>query len=164
MCGMGARTVELEVVQYRTDEIIHASGRFIHNFVTYSGIEGTGMWGDVFMTIADIIQNQSDLQCTWRAQGLEITFTGFQPPIPTIRDERVVFSAREPRFIVEKTHNSDLLPSKRTHISRVTSAIAREMQDVYRLRGEDNPSTLIFPKQEYAKSIEVFNAAMLLPI
>ncbi len=158
---MGPKSVELEVVHYRTDEMVHASRKLIHNFVTYSGIEGTNMWGEVLYTVADFIKQQLPHECVWRAEGLDVRFSGFQSPIPIVREEKVVYAAREPHFVIYERPDSDLRPTRRTHINRVTTAIAREMEDVYHMQAGGSPLVLSFPKREYAKSVEVFNAALV---
>lgn len=158
---MSSRSVELEVVHYNKPAMVHASKELLHNFAQYSGVEGADTWGTALVLVAGIIENQASEICLWRAQGIRMTFTGFQRPIPTIKDERLVYTARPPRFVIEEP-NDDLLPSKRTHVERVTNAIVREMSDVYHLQVNQDPLTLVFPKEEYAKRIELFNAALLM--
>lgn len=159
---MGARNVELELVQYRTGEMVHTARQLICNFVQYSGIVKPDDGGKVIVAIAGIIRGQSDTECLWRTGGVNVKFSGFPKPVPKIVGGRVVFSSREPYFLLEENKGADLTPSMRTHVLRVTDAIAEEMRDVYKLRVEkDGPLVLVFPNQEYARNIEIFNAALL---
>lgn len=154
------RKVELEQVTYRTGEISAASTFFIYCFAKYSGIFGTEQWVKSLVNLLEIIKEEKPKGLVLSAEGLEITFSGFPPPNPKIRGERVVFAAREPQFIVQDRF-TDLLPSGRTHVLKITDAIAEEMQKVYRLRRDSDPERLIFPKEEYGRNITVTEGVLL---
>lgn len=158
------RTAELEIVTYRTDEMVHASKELIHNYAQYSGIKGTELWPIMIFTVADIIHNQLKKPCEWTTQGLSIRFSGFLPTLPRINEGKLEYSAKAPHFTLEEGVEQNLLrPAVRTHINRVTNAIVEEMQDVYKLEAvkDADLTFLSFPKDKYAKSIEVITTPLL---
>lgn len=159
---MGTKGVELEVVNYKTDEIANTAATFIYLYAKYSGIFGTEQWIDSISRLIDTIHNQKPMQHLLSADGVDIAFSGFPLPIAQVREEGVIFASREPRFVVTD-RMGDLLPSARTNILRVNDEITREMSEVYRLKVVKDPTTLIFPKEEYAKEGErvIFNAALI---
>lgn len=159
---MPVRNAEFEVVQYRKPDLLHASIRLIRNFVDYSGIVGTNNWGYLLSNLAMAIRDETNVHILWSTPVVDVRFTGFSEPIPIPAEDRIIFVAREPRFVFEEKRDDSIRPSVVTHVQRVTDAIAQEMVDVYRLEiVEQSPIVLIFPKAEYAKSVEVFNAALL---
>ena|SRR3989344_4969991 len=158
---MNKRGVELEVVKYRADDIAHAGTRLLYNYAQYSGIQGTEVWFRAMEELVKMVRTENSERFEIIAPGLDVHFSGFTDPVPTIQGERVIYSAREPRFIIEETEE-DLLPSRRNHIHRVTQAIASEMEEVFHLRKERSPYALIFPKSEYARSIDIFPAVLLI--
>ena len=157
---MIAKEARIELVTYRTDHISEATIALIKNFAEYSGIYGTRQWVSAIIHLLKIIESQKPQQFSLNAEGLEVSFSGFPNPRPLIRDGSLVYEPKEPRFIIEDRWN-DILPRQRTRIARVTSDIASEMRDVFRMKIEYPPYTLIFPKQEFAKERVVFNAAIL---
>ncbi len=157
---MAARNVELEVVKYNVDEMEHVAGRLLYNFAVHTDIVGTRDWMRARFELASIIREQRDQQLKLYAPGVVMEFSGFPNPIPVIRDEAVVFTAKEPQFTFRGTREY-VSPQQRTYNQNATSAIVEEMSDVYHLIKKDYPPTLIFPRSEYGKLIEVFNAIML---
>lgn len=159
---MGRKNVELEHVEYRTDDIAHATAAFIKTFAQYSGIFGTKQWILAMFPLLEIIHNQKPQTYELSAEGIVVSFSGFPRPIPVIiDDERIVYQSREPRLTVED-RLSEILPRQRTHIGRVTNAIADEMHESYQLHIADkNPLILVFPKETYASDITHVHAALL---
>lgn len=157
---MTAKEARVEFVTYRTDHISEATVALITNFARYSGIYGTKQWVGAIVHLLGIIENQKPQEYFLSAEGIEISFSGFQNPRPGIRENILVYESKEPRFTIEDRWN-DILPRQRTRIARVTSDIALEMKDVFHMRVEYPPHTLIFPKQEFAKKRITFNAAIL---
>lgn len=157
---MNTKEVELVVVDYKTDEIENTSVTLIKNFAIYSGILGAREWARHLVSLSDIIQNQKPTPYLLSAEGIEIRFSGFPNPAPILRDGKVIFEPREPRFVI--TDSDDLLlPSESCHIGKITDEIGKEMEDVYKLRRETNPQSLIFPKTEYSRSITVFEGVLI---
>lgn len=156
-----AKGVEFEFVQYRTGEMKHAASALVKNFAVYSGIVGTELWLTLMGDLSKIIDNQLPYECLWKTSALDVLFSGFTDPIPIINEGRVIFSPKEPRFIFQEKMNPDVRPAVRTHVQRVTNAIVREMHDVYRMDVKKEPLTLTFPKEEYVRRVEVFNALLL---
>lgn len=149
------RNVEFEVVQYRTNEMIHASKNLIYNFAQYSGISGTEMWPRMIYKVAEIIHNQLPQQYTWQTPGLNIGFSGIpQAELWKVQDELVCY-ADEPYFALQEGVSYDLRPALRTHIQNVTQAIIDEMQDVYKMEVVKDQSAFLlkFPKQSYAQKL-----------
>lgn len=159
---MNLKSAELEVVQYKTGDIGHATGRLIYNFAQYSGIVGTEVWPRMQFQLLSLIKDQLPYQVRWNAEGLEINFSGFLDPRPIIREGRLVYESPEPRCVFCE-HPGEVSPTFRTHIGRVTSAIAQEMEEVYCLQVESDPLTLKFPKSIYSSKIELFKAVILEP-
>lgn len=154
-----SRNVEIEMVKYKVSDIDHVAGRLIYNFVQYSGIAGISSWISLRSAIKPLIQSQHPFNSLWEAGGLDIHFSCFLDPRPVIKEEGVSYTSPEPRFaFVERPEF--MTPSQRTHVGRVTQAIAREMESVYHLQVEQNPLILIFPKNEYAEKIEKFNVPL----
>lgn len=157
---MGTRHVKLEVVTYRTSDIAHATGSFLYNFAKYSDIFGADQWMRSWLRMRDVIEDQSPQELVLSAEGIEVRFSGFPKPIPQIGDEGVIFRSSEPRLVIMDSAEG-LLPSGRTYVMQVTDAISQEMEEVYRLQVERNPHRLIFTKEEYARDITVFDAALI---
>ncbi len=159
---MKSANVELELVKYRTSDVEHASVVLLKLFAHYSGIFGTEQWVRAMFPLLDIIRRQKPVPHELNAEGVSVAFSGFPRPVPVIKDgERIVYQAREPRFTIEDRLD-EVLPSRRTHIERVTAAIAEEMQATYKLLvTERRPLTLAFPKERYAAEVAVFQAALL---
>jgi len=154
-----ARLVELEVPQYRTEEIEHASSVFVGYFLKYSNIATILAWEEYWIGLQDVIRNQKPRKLKLRAPGIDISFSGFPPPTPTVDDGKVVFEPYEPGFSA-RTNKELVLPSERTKIDRTSNAIFEEIGEVYHLTTED-PYTLTFPRKLYVGKVEVFNAALL---
>lgn len=157
---MTAKEARVELVTYRTDRISEAAVALIKNFAEYSGIYGTRQWVGAVIHILRIIESQKPQQLFLNAEGIEISFSGFPNPRPRILEGSLVYEPKEPRFTIEDRWD-DILPRQRTRIERVTSDIAMEMKEVFRMQVEYPPRSLIFPKQEFAKERVVFNAAIL---
>ncbi|OGE64961.1 hypothetical protein A3I48_01695 [Candidatus Daviesbacteria bacterium RIFCSPLOWO2_02_FULL_36_7] len=159
---MSLRSAELEVVEYKTHDIGHAVGRLIHNFAKYSGIVGTEIWPRMQFQLLSLIRDQIPYEVTWNAEGMEIKFSGFLDPRPRIKDSQLVYESPEPSCVFFE-QPGEVSPLVRTHIGRVTSAIAQEMQEVYCLQAERDPLILRFPKSLYSKRIERFKVIIIEP-
>lgn len=157
---MTAKEARVELVTYRTDHISEATVALVANFAKYSGIFGTRQWISALVQLLRIIENQQPQEYFLNAEGIEVSFSGFPNPRPLIREGNLVYESKEPRFTIEDRWD-DILPRQRTRIARVKSDIADEMEDVFHMKVESPPYTLIFPKQEFAKERVVFNAAIL---
>jgi hypothetical protein len=157
---MTAKEARVELVNYHTDHIAEATVALIRNFIVYSGIYGTEQWGGAIIHLLSIIESQKPQQLSLNAEGIGISFSGFPNPRPRILEGNLVYEPREPRFTIEDRWD-DILPRQRTRVARITSEIGEEMRNVFRMRVEYPPYTLIFPKQEFARERVVFNAAIL---
>lgn len=159
---MNTKEVDLVVVDYNTDEIANTSVALIKNFAIYSRVLGANAWASHLINLIDIIHNQKPIPYLLTAQGLEVRFSGFPTPKPIIKEGKVVFEPKEPRFTI--TDTADLmLPSESCYVERITDEIGKEMEDVYKLRREKNPSSLIFPREGYSNSVTVFEGALMQP-
>jgi len=154
-----SKLVELEIAKYKIPDIKYASVQLVTLFAKHSGIAGTNRWMDSLLKLHDNLNQEKPTDWTLNARGLDLTFSGFPNPVPTIEGVNVVLKAREPRFILEPVHNN-LRPRERTEVEKVTDAIAMEMNEVYHLEVNNYPTTLIFPKDMYAQ-VERVNAVML---
>ncbi len=159
---MNTRSVGVETVTYRIDDIEHASRVFVKTLAQYWAVFNTDQWVSYLMTLAQRIRQQQPRAATLRLEGLEIVFSGFPRPIPVIENGEVIYRAREPRFTLQHT-TEYLLPSRRTYLERLTTALAEEMQVVYHLYVDQPPLTLIFPKHEYARQVTAVRAPLLAP-
>lgn len=157
---MIAREARVEFVNYHTDHISEATVALIKNFAEYSGIYGTRQWVGAIIHLLRIIENQQPQELSLNAEGIEIFFSGFPNPRPLIKEGNLIYESKEPRFTIEDRWNY-ILPRQRTRIARVTSDIADEMRNVFHMRVEYPPYSLIFSKQEFAKKRVVLNAAIL---
>lgn len=154
------RNAEVELIEYRIGDIGHTTGKLIYNFAQYSGIAGTREWPKVNYAILMSIRDQTPLVCLWETAGIDVHFSCFLNPKPIIKGNGISFESPAPRFVfIERPEL--MTPSLRTHVARVTDAIAQEMQDVYYLHIEKDPLTLIFPKEKYAKRIDRFTVPLL---
>lgn len=160
---MASRSAELEIVRFKEDDIRHATGKLIYNFVEYSNIMGTDIWKRLWIDLVGLIKDHTALDVIWKAEGMDIKFSYFLDPMPLLRDEEFIYSTPEPKITFMERWG-ELLPSRMDHVSKIAEAIAWEMEDVYHLKVEKDPLTLIFPKEEYAKSIDRINATILQPI
>ncbi len=158
-----ARTAEFEFVEYRKEEMIHASTQLIHNYARYSDLQGTGQWTRVLLNLAAIIRNSRTEGIKWATPGLNITFSGIPQNTPGLEDGRIIYSADEPHFILDQNVPVPVRPVLRTHIERVTEAIVDEMRDVYKLepRKKDSLLYLNFPRRLYAERVEVVRAEII---
>lgn len=154
------KEARLEIVQYDTDRIAEASAGLISLFSRYSGIYGTRQWTGSLVYLVRQISEQMPTEFSLSAEGVEVVFTGFKSPSPKVRDGIVLFDAREPRFIIAEKPQ-EVSPRQRTRIERAASDISAEMKSHYHVRREFPPYTLIFPKQEFAKSAQIFPAKLL---
>jgi hypothetical protein len=159
---MSTRSVQLETVTYRIDDIEHASRVFVKTLAQYWMVLDTDQWIAYLMTLVQRIRQQHPRTAALHVEGLEITFSGFPRPIPVIEDGEVIYRSREPRFTLQSTAEY-IAPSRRTYLERLTTAIAEEMQAVYRLSVDQPPLTLIFPKHEYARQVTAVRAPLLAP-
>ena len=157
---MNIRTVELEVIQYDTHAIGHATSGLIHNIAEYSGIGGTKDWPRLWYEVMTLIRDQTSFNCLWEANGMDVNLSFFLEPRPRIIKGELLYSSPEP-FISFIERPEFVRPAVRTHIGRVTDEIAQEMQDVYHLRVERNPLVLVFPNQEYARKINRFRVPLI---
>lgn len=153
------RAVEFEIARYKIPEIEYASVELVTLFAKHSGIAGTNYWMSSLLKLHDNFRREEHNGWTLPARGLELTFSGFKNPIPTIEEDTVVFKAREPRFTLKPVHQK-LRPRERTEVEKVTEEIAMEMNEVYHLQVDNYPTTLIFPKDLYAE-VERVNTVML---
>ncbi len=154
-----ARQVELEVINYKIDDMQRATVEIVTLFARHSGIDGTNRWMSSLLNIQERFAQRNPTDWSLSARGLDLTFSGFPNPIPTIEDDKVVLKAREPRFILEPVHQ-DLRPRERTLVEKVTEEIAMEMHAVYHLQVDNYPTTLTFPKGIYAE-VERVSAVMI---
>lgn len=159
---MNFRSVEFEMIRYKTHDIGHATGRLIYNFAHYSGIVGTEVWPRMQFELLSLIKDQTPYQVRWNAEGIEINFSGFLDPRPIIKEGRLVYESPEPSCVFFE-QPGEVSPTLRTHIGRVTSTIAQEMKEVYCLQIDRNPLTLKFPKSLYSSKIELIKAVILEP-
>lgn len=157
---MNPRKVELEMVQYRTADIGHATDRLIRNYAEYSGIEGTKQWPRMWHQVMLLIRDQIPFNCLWEARGVDISFSFFLEPQPRMINGGLIYSPPEPRIAF--TERPEFVrPSVRTHIGRVIEAIAREMHEVYHLAVKKDPVALVFSNNEYARRIDRFSVPLL---
>lgn len=155
-----SRSVELETVKYDLEEMEHVSGQLIYNFAVHTDISGTRDWMRARIVLASIIREQRKQPLVLEAPGVSMKFSGFSNPVPIIRNETIVFTARDPQFTFRG--NGDYLsPKQRTYNQDMTIAIVDEMSDVYHLEKRDYPPTLIFPRSEYGRQIEITGAILL---
>ncbi len=157
---MSPKEAKIELTKYRVDDVITASLALIQYFTRYSGVIGVEQWANSIGRLIDIIEGQKSDPYAFSAEGLELAFSGFPHPIPLIVGGKVVYRAREPRFVV-LDHLAEVLPRQRTKIARATASIAGEMEDLYRMKIDVHPWTFIFPKERYAVEWVVFDAAIL---
>ena len=154
---------ELEIVRFKEDDIRHATGKLIYNFAEYSNITGTEIWKRLWIDMVGLIKDHAALDIIWRAEGMDIKFSYFLDPMPLLRGDEFIYSTPEPKVTFMERWG-EVIPSKMDHVSKISEAIAWEMEDVYHLKVEKDPLTLTFPKAEYAKSIDYFNVALLQPV
>lgn len=154
-------SAKVEQVTYNPEKMLHTSASFIRNYSEYSGIYGTEQWVASFFGLKRIIENQENREFSMKAGGLELGFSG----IPEIREQhiggQVIYKAEEPHFWLNDEFEKYYLPSERQQIRDVTHAIFDEMRDVYKMEPDTFNNKLIFPKEEYAKEIAVFDAVLL---
>lgn len=138
--------VEIELVSYRTTEIEHVADVLVANYVRYSQIARIEAWDIFGRILRKRIRDYSPHGFKLTAPGIDIWFSGL-PLFPQEEKGKLVFE--EPWF--GAFANRELvLPSERTHIEKVTSAIFREMSKVYHMDNTD-PGVLRFPKEVYAQ-------------
>ncbi|MEW6737422.1 MAG: hypothetical protein AB1489_39440 [Acidobacteriota bacterium] len=155
------REVKLEIVDYDEQEILNTTIHLLRNFAVYSGISGTSEWLRALVNLREIIENTLPFNYELQScEGLSLVFLGFKMPIPVARDGELIYKAREPRFVFEE--DTDLLNAgRRGEIEKVNRQIADEMSQSYALSVQEDPLTLIFPNEYYAKSVTVFSAEIL---
>lgn len=150
---------ELEIVRYKELEVGHATGQLIYNFAEYSNIIGKQTWSRLEANMLPLIREHNPFNILWKAEGIDIKFSYFLDPIPLSRGDEFIYVTPEPKVTFLERWG-ELLPSKMDHVSKIAEAIAWEMEDVYHLKVEKDPLTLIFPREEYARSVEHFNATL----
>lgn len=160
---MNTRNVELEVVDYRTEELVNTSWRLVSLYARYSSIPQAIQWLESWPELRTIIKDQRNQRFSLRGEGVIVSFSGHSAPIPKIKEDGsgIVFRPRDPSFIIEENVD-DLLPSQRFLIYEFNQAIVREMHSTYHMRVDTNPLTLTFPKEEYAKNVSLFNASLII--
>ncbi len=154
-----SKLVKFEIARYKIPDIEYASVQLVTLFAKHSGIAGTNYWMGSLLKLHDNFRQEKYDSWMLPARGLELTFSGFKNPVPTIEDDMVVFKSRDPRFTLETVHQK-LRPRERTEVEKVTEEIAMEMNEVYKLQVDNYPTTLIFPRDLYAE-VERVNAVML---
>lgn len=144
------KEVALEVVTYNLKDIAHATAQLVQHFAAHSGIPETEAWMRPLVGLLDVIHNQKNQEFGLTAEGLDIIFSGFKLPRPTLVNGSVVFIAPEPYFTLEDRLQG-LLPSQRTHVLQVVEAIGQEMSEVYGMKFTHDPVQLIFPTEKYGE-------------
>lgn len=158
---MAIRSVELETVEYNLSAIEHVAGRLFYNFAVYAKIDEKADWVSARFEVANTIREQRKKPLVFEASGLMIEFSGFTDPIPLIHGERVIYTARNPRFTFRESEGY-IPPRQRNYNQEVTCEIMEEMNIVYHLKKRDYPPTLLFPKEQYATKVEVTPAVQLI--
>lgn len=157
---MTAKEAKLEVVTYRIENIREAAFALVATLAVHSGIPGVRQWIGESPFLDEIIKGEKSQQYSFNAPGLELSFSGFPRPIPTIVEDELIYRSREPRFTFYGKW-FDIMPQERTRIDRISEDIAEEMSNRFHMKVARNPLCIIFPKQEFAKERVVFNAAIL---
>lgn len=140
-----------EMVDYRIDDIAHATVSLVTNIAVYSGLEGAESWLGSLMNMIEKIKAESPNTSSFKARGLALSFSGIPHAlIPSIVDNNVVFKTKEPRFTFTPII-LDLPRSKWEYVEKVTDEISNEMCEVYHMK-RDGKRHLVFPNNEYAKT------------
>lgn len=149
------KLIDVETVDYKPAELANTAGRLIQYFAEYTGLGSSRTWQAMRLEVLGLIRDQSPFNLIWETPGMEIGFSGFLDPRPTVTDGELIYASPEPRFaFIERTDDA-IRPQARTHLHRVSAAIAHEMHEVYKLSVVDqNPLMLVFPKTAYARRIE----------
>lgn len=152
---------EVEVLSYNIPRIEQAAGTLVHTFTKFSDIAGTRAWPPYAKGLSSWIKDQRPFPYWLRAPGLRLRFSGFPPP-EDMRSEqgKLIFGPPDLSFAF-LPGDELLLPSERTHIQNVTTAIAEEMSKVFHLELRKDPLAITFPRDLYVKETVVFNAALL---
>lgn len=157
---MSATEAKVELVTYKTDDIKQATQGLFYYFINGSGIQGISQWAWELDRLFRRIDSQKTEPFSLEAEGIEVSFSGFPNPRPRLKEEGLIYEAKEPHFTILDPAEG-ISPRERTRIARATSDIAGEMKDVFHMRVEYPPYTLVFSKERFAKSRVIFNAALL---
>lgn len=141
------RNVEIEFVSYRTDEVAHVADVLVANYVRYSQIARIEAWDLFGRILQERIRTHSPHGFKLTAPGIDLWFSGFDL---SSHEEAGKVTFEEPWFGAF-ANRQFVLPSERTHIERVTSAIFEEMSKVYHM-DNTNPGAIRFPKEVYAQN------------
>lgn len=153
---------KVEQVTYNPDKMLDATKYFARNCLDYSGYFETVYDSAVYLDLNRIIANQEDRQFIVTAAGMEVGFSGIPQPKEQKIGGVLVYSAEEPHFWIRDTYDAYYnLPSERNAMDKVTHAIFSEMRDVCKMEPDNFNKKLIFPKEEFAKEIAVFDAVLL---
>jgi len=151
----------VEVLSYKIPEIEHAAGTLVHTFTKFSEIAGTRVWPPYAKGLSDRIKDQTPFPYLLRAPGFALRFSGFPPPnVPRSEGDELIFGPPDLGFAFLETDDL-VLPSERTHIQKVTKAIAEEMAKVFHLDLNRDPLQVTLPRDLYVKEVVVFNAALI---
>lgn len=142
------RSVEVEVVHYRTDEIAHVAEVLIRNYVKYSNIARVDAWDIYGRILQDGIRKGSPYSFKFQAPGIDVWWSGINPLRPKQKDEKITYEIEEPWFGAF-ANRITTLPSERTHIEKITRTLFEAMSKDYHL-DNTNPGVLKFPKEIYA--------------
>ncbi len=158
-----SKQIEFELVTYDKPKMIGASVRLVSDFAKYTNTDWTRQWPRFLERVIESINAEERDLLRWKTPGLDISFSGFSPQIPTITKEGVRYSPRSPHFILEEDTQSEIKPVVREHLERVTKTIAWEMENEFKLEPQhDGPLTLLkFPNDTYAENISIVRAPII---
>lgn len=151
----------VEAVSYKTSDIKYASATLVRNFIDHSGIKGVHTLIYGLTGLLERIENQNPQPYRLRAPGINIDWSGYPRPVDK-KEDQTLFENGDLGFTISE-NGEFILPSARTYVEKVTSAISEEMGEVFKLKVRKNPYILTFPKEVYTKNdIYFLNIPLLL--
>ena len=151
----------LETVSWRSKDVEASAHKLVNYFARSLQDLGTKPW--IRFAIEEMLNvtRQRTDQVVLHAEGFDLIFRWAKNHArPKIDGSIIVYTAMEPAFTLQDNSFLELMPSYRNRLYRVSSAIAQEMVDTYRMRVSYDPLTLTIPKSEYG-SVQLHRAVQL---
>lgn len=145
LCGMG---------RWKVEKLEDSAVSLLSYFMKYLAFLGTSRWSRFAIQelTPHIRQNRPGL-VRLEAFGFDLTYHSplavldLATTCPGIK----VFLENDPRFVIFDNSFGSLLPSQRTRFYQIAQEIAEEMEAVYKIKVQEGPLTLTFPREFYCE-------------
>lgn len=163
MLGLERRTATVEMVSYRTSDIIATSHDFLRLFAQHSRAYGYYETKVYIKGVKDRIDNLEPKPFKLSMPGVDLYFSGVMPPMPRLEDG--VFEPPDLGFAIlpnDRTMDTVSGPARKSHLQQIADRVMADMQKSHWIVVQKNPNMLTFPNPIYGK-IHTYKVPLLTP-